>query len=278
MFPLGLFISDISEIDVNALDFDVRVYQTKEKEQVYLPLGTSITFTKNKIRINQTQTKEELTKLNPNKKPQLIKLYLSKKTLEYLTIVTQSGLITIEDLALPNTCVTLRTDNGPIVIRDTAFEKLRVKGQDLKLNVRDIQIAKEGIVVFQKSKVKLKKVVCHTIKIEGRKGVVELDQQSSFHELNSRIDSGYFKAEQVRGDKMNIKIKKQGSIRVERSILEALRAKTNDGRILVSLPNNFRYGTIELSSDRSLEGILPDHTKNEKVLVLTSERGPIQFR
>ena len=148
----------------------------------------------------------------------------------------------------------------------------------MKLRVRDIQINKEGIIFFQKSRIQLNKIVGHTLKIEGHDGVIQLDQQSSFHELHSRVDSGYFKVEQVRGDKMNIKIKKQGSIRVERSILEVLRAKTKDGRILVSLPDYIRYGTIELSSDRSIEGMLPDHTKNDKVLALTSERGPIQFR
>ena len=79
--------------------------------------------------------------------------------------------------------------------------------------------------------------------------MVLIKDQSTFHKVEGKLKTGSFITEQLRSDQVNIKMKKQGCIKVERSIIERLSAIAKEGCILVSLPENIKYGSLEILSN-----------------------------
>ncbi len=279
MIPIAQVCNNLEEIDITSIDFDVQIKATEESEQFIFPLGIDCQFYNRQLFLTQTQSLEEINQLSPNQKhDRTIRFCLNKKTLESIKIKTTSGRIFVDQINLPETALILRTTDGTIRIQNARLRQLKAKGTTLKLKVVDSEVQKGSYFVFEKGRLKLHRFLGDDLKLEGTEGIVSIKDQSTFHKVEGKLKTGSFITEQLRSDQVNIKMKKQGCIKVERSIIERLSAIAKEGCILVSLPENIKYGVLEIDSDRPLEGELPGYAKNKKTLVLKNEKGPIQFK
>ncbi len=279
MFPFDPNLNPVHEISIDVDDFPVVIHPTKLRDCIKLPLGIQLAFNKDNLIIKQTQSNNEIQKNSSSKKAiHVINLYLSEETLTRLSIKTKLGNVTFQGTVIPRTKIAIITEKGIITLRDSSFDEVKIKGNSLKLNVCDIAVRNKTLCSFTNGNLTLKKLSSQVFKSMGKKGKVSIEEQSNIHEIENDLGEGTLRLNQVRSDRIKLKIKEQGYIELFDTLFEVLRARTNEGCIRTISPSRIYCEHIDLSSDQPLKGLLPEYKKNNKQCILSSQKGPILFQ